>query len=63
MMRALYDGIFRSCHTWGIGERETRVSTWFSMFARVESPVNSTGASGNVRWEKLKSATMLPRQI
>ena len=50
MMRALYDGIFRSCHTWGIGERETRASTstWFLMLAQVDSPVNSIGANGNV---------------
>ena len=50
MMRALYDGILRSCHTWGIGERETRASTstWFLMLAQVDSPVNSIGANGNV---------------
>jgi hypothetical protein len=44
MTRALDDGIFRSFHTWGIGERGTRASTsstWFAMLAQVESPVNS----------------------
>ena len=51
MTRALDDGIFRSCHTWGIGERGTMASTsstWFAMLAQVESPVNSIGASGNL---------------
>ena len=49
MSRPLYDGEYRSCHTGGTGERETKASTsstCFSMLAQVESPVNSIGVCG-----------------
>ena len=41
MRRALYDGIPQSCRTGDTGERETKASTFFDIFAHVESHVNS----------------------
>jgi hypothetical protein len=44
MGRPLDDDVYRSSHTWGIGEQQTKGSTCFSMLAQVESPVNPMAA-------------------
>ena len=57
MGRPLDDGVYRNCHTPGIGEQRTKGSTYFPMLGQVESPVNCVAASETAFWPEEAWAT------